>query len=656
MARNNRPTDLFAWMCAVSALAGASACAPANPTSGGLGGATHSGGSRGFAGVSGTGDGTASGGASGGVSGGGGGASGGVMGRTGGNSSGGASQAGGISGSGGQVGTAGNPGGGTGTANGAVVTNRYDNVRSGANTSEKILTVASVSGGKFGLLFSRVVDGHVYAQPLYLPNLTIGGAMHNVVFVATEANTVFAFDADNASASTPLWSKSLGTPMRTYPGIENQPVVAPNTVSCRDMYPQTGITSTPVIDQASGRMYVVSKNFENNTYSQRLHALDVLTGQDLAGGPVALAGSVAGTAPDGNGTTVTFDPAHHLNRPGLLLAGGNIYIAFSSHCDDQPYHGWIFVHAADTLAQRTVYCTTPNGGTETSGAPNAGLGGIWQSGMGLVADGSDIYFAAGNGAFDTTNKGSQLGISVGRMQLTSTGLKAMDWFTPSNAKAMNDQDLDYTTAPVLLPSPRVIVMGGKDGLLNVLDPTNLGKFSASANNVIQQITVGGHSHGGPVYWNGPSGPTIYLWPEGSTLRAYRFTGNKLNTTAVSQYNSDAPTHPGGTVSLSANGSTAGTGIVWATFTSTKIDTTSGHQGDAWHYLVPGAFYAFDANNLGTPIWTSIANKSRDDLGNLAKFNAPTVANGKVYVASQVAPASDVASIAAGKLQVYGLIP
>ena len=223
-----------------------------------------------------------------------------------------------------------------------------------------------------------------------------------------------------------------------------------------------------------------------------------------------------------------------------------------------------------------------------NGSANAGLGGIWQSGMGLVADGSDIYFAAGNGAYDTTNKGAQLGISLGRLQLTSTGFKVMDWFTPSAAKSMNDQDLDYTTAPVLLPNPRVILMGGKDQYLNVFDPANLGKYNAGGDANIQKLTVSGHSHGGPVYWNGPSGPTIYLWPETANLRAYRFTGTRINTTAVSQYTTDSPTHPGGTLSLSANGSAAGTGVVWATLTSTRIDTTSGHQGDAWHYLVPGA--------------------------------------------------------------------
>jgi hypothetical protein len=537
-----------------------------------------------------------------------------------------------------------------------VWTNRYDNARNGANTAEKTLTVANVGGGKFGLLYSRVVDGHVYAQPLYLSGVTVGGVTRNVLYVATEHDTVYAFDADDASASSPLWSRSLGTPMRTYPGVENQPVVAPNTVSCRDMYPETGVTSTPVIDQATGRLYVVSKNFENNTYSQRLHALDVQTGQEVAGGPVTIQGSVPGTALDGNGTTVPFDPYHHMNRTGLLLWGGNVFVAYASHCDDEPYHGWIFAYAADTLAGKAIYCTTPNGGTSMNGSANAGLGGIWQSGMGLVTDGTDLFFAAGNGAFDTANKGAQLGISVGRLGFGASGFKVLDWFTPTNAKAMNDQDLDYTTAPVLLPSPRVIVFGGKDGMLNVLDPANLGKLGTTTNNVIQQLNVGGHTHGGPVYWAGPPGPTIYVWPEKSTLRAFRFSGNKITTTAASTFNMDMPTHPGGTLSLSSNGAAAGTGVLWATFTSTRIDTTSGHMGDAWHYVVPGALYAFNAENVATPIWTSAANATRDALGNLAKFTMPVVANGKVFVASQMAPPSDVASTAGGKIQVYGLLP
>jgi len=495
-----------------------------------------------------------------------------------------------------------------------------------------------------------------------MPGLTINGAKHNVVFVATENNTVSAYDADDPSAAAPLWTTSLGAPMRTYPGTENTVPVPPNTVSCRDMYPQTGITSTPVIDPATGRIYVVSKNFENNDYSQRLHALDILTGKELLGGPVTISGSVPGTALDGNGTAVAFSAYHHLNRPGLLLQGGHVFVAFASHCDDEPYHGWIFAYAADTLAQKSIYCTTPNGGgtNRISGRPGSGTGGIWQSGMGLVGAGTDIYFASGNGAYDSTNTGAQLGLSVGHLQLTSAGLKVVDWFTPYNADAMNSRDLDYTTAPVLLPDPHVIVMGGKDGFLNVLDPMNLGQYHAgtsqSANQVIQQVSVGGHSHGGPVYWNGPSGPTVYLWPEKQSLRAYRFNGNTIATPPASQFAGDLATHPGGTLTLSANGAAAGTGILWATFTSAQVDTTSGQAGDAWHYIVPGVLYAFDASNLVMPLWTSTTNKARDDLGNLAKFNPPTVANGKVYVASQVAPMSDTSSTAAAKLQVYGLVP
>jgi hypothetical protein len=529
----------------------------------------------------------------------------------------------------------------------SVVTNRYDNVRNGANLSETTLTVASVGGGGFGLVFSRAVDGQVYAQPLYMPGLVVGGATHNVVFVATEHDTVYAFDADNPAVNDPLWTISLGTPMDTTPGTENQPVVAPATVSCRDMFPKTGITSTPVIDPATGRMYVVTKNFEGGKYFQRLHALDILTGKDVAGSPVDIAGSVPGTAPDGNGTMVTFDPYHHLNRPGLLLTGGNVYIAFSSHCDDEPYHGWVFAYSASTLAQTGIMCTTPNGGPSppSIGGPNSGMGGIWQSGMGLVADqNNSVYFVVGNGAFDTTNNGIQLGVSVARVQLMSSGLKLMDWFTAYNAKTINDQDLDYTTAAILLPDPKVILMGGKDGFLNVIDPTNMGKFNATANQIIQQLPVGGHTHGGPVYWKGPAGPTIYIWSESTLLRSFTFNGNKLNTTATSTFSGFRPAHPGGILSLSANGSTPGTGILWAT----TVTASTAPANDAWHNLVPGTLRAFDATNLTTPIWTSPATGA-DALSNLAKFTAPVVVNGKVYVVSQSSPDG-------GKLLVYGLRP
>jgi hypothetical protein len=532
----------------------------------------------------------------------------------------------------------------TGTSGFGVVTNRYDNGRTGANTSETILTVANVSGGTFGLLFSRVVDGHIYAQPLYLRGLQIGGATHNVVYVATEHNTVYAFDADDPAASTPLWSKSLGPSYPLNPSPRDvQPVPAPYNVSCQDMFPEVGITSTPVIDAANGRIYVVAKTLESGTVYQRIHALDVGTGAELLGGPVAIQGSVPGTGAGSSGGMVAFDARLHLNRPGLLLNAGVVYIAFSSHCDNNPYHGWVFAYDASTLARKGIFNTTPNG--------TNGRGGIWQSGMGLSADDQNsVYFSAGNGDVDPSNTGALLGMSIGRLQLQAAGLTMMDWWTAPNAVTLNASDVDLQSGVMVLPNPRVLIGGGKDAKFIVLDPANMGKYvqGTSYANILQGFPLTGTHIHLPVYWNGPSGPTLYVWTESSALRAFRFNGMLINTTAVSQYTGELPTHPGGVLSLSSNGSTMGSGILWATLTSATIDTDAG-IGDAWHRLVPGAMYAFDANNLAVPIWTSLANKARDDLGILAKFNAPMVANGKVYVGTN-APAGT----ASGTLRVYGL--
>jgi hypothetical protein len=221
----------------------------------------------------------------------------------------------------------------------------------------------------------------------------------------------------------------------------------------------------------------------------------------------------------------------------------------------------------------------------------------------------------------------------------------MDWWTATNAAKLNSADQDLTGAPVLLPSPRLLVAGGKDGNFYVIDPANMGKFSATSNNIVQQFQPGtGHIHGGPVYWNGPSGPTLYMWSEASPLRAFQFTGNKINTTPITEFAGDSPTHPGGILSLSSNGAMTGTGILWVTFTSATIDPAT--KGDAWHNLVPGAFYAFDATDLTMPIWKSTTNPA-DSIGTFAKFNPPVVANGKVYLATQGKPDG-------GKLLVYGL--
>jgi hypothetical protein len=526
----------------------------------------------------------------------------------------------------------------------AVVTNRYGNQRLGANTSETTLTVANVGGGKFGLVFSQPVDGHILAQPLYLPGLVIGGVQHNVVFVATEHDTVYAFDADAPGSA--LWTTSLGTPMDAVVSTRGWLVVpfsAGATVSCGDMFPKSGVTSTPVIDPTTGRLYVVAKTLESGNYVHRLHALDVLTGKEVTGSPVVIEGSVPGTGLSSAGGSVAFNP-HGLNRPGLLLMNGTIYIAYGSQCDDPPYHGWVFAYAANTLAQKGIFNVTPNGAE----------GAIWQSGMGLAGDAlGNVFFVAGNGDIDTTNKGINLGESVVRLSTATGGLTLGDWWTTSNAATLNSADIDLQAGPMLLPNPPILVAGGKDGNYYSFDPANLGKFNPAANNIIQQFAIGGGNHvHSPIYWDGPSGPTLYNWSELSGLRAFRFTGMMLNTTPVTQYTGASPTHPGGILSLSSNGALPGTGIVWASFTSAAIDTNpdpGDAPGDAWHHLVPGAMYAFDASNLATPIWNSLANKARDDIGIFAKFNAPMVANGKVYLGTGGKPDG-------GKLQVYGLLP
>jgi hypothetical protein len=528
-----------------------------------------------------------------------------------------------------------------GTSGFAIVTNRYDNLRNGANTSETTLTVATVGGSKFGKVAAHPVDGHLYAQPLYLPGVVLPSGTHNIVFAATEHDTVYAFDADAtvAPATDPLWTRSLGTPMDTIVSTNgyHKPFSPGSTVTCADMFPKTGITSTPVIDRATGRLYVVGKFLEGGVYSYRLYALDVKSGMDAVP-PVVIQGSVAGTGIESDGGTVAFDAQHSLNRPGLLLTAGHVFLAFGSHCDDPPYHGWVFAYTADTLTQKGIFNTTPNGKD----------GAIWQTGMGLVGDQNDIYFSSGNGDFDPSNKGAMVGVSVVHLQFSPTaGLTLKDWFTPFNAAALNAGDQDLTSAPILLPNPRVLVAGGKNGHFFVLDPANMGKFNPVSNTVIQDFSPGvGHIHG-PVYWNGPSGPTLYAWAEASPLRAFRFTGNQINTTPVSQFTGDHPTHPGGVISVSSNGTMPGTGILWATFTSTTIDPVG--KGDAWHHLVPGVLYAFDAADLTTPIWKSVTNATRDDIGIFAKHNPPVVANGKVYLATQGIPDG-------GKLLVYGLLP
>jgi hypothetical protein len=502
-----------------------------------------------------------------------------------------------------------------------VVTQDYDGSRTGANLNESVLNTSNINPAQFGKLFTRPVDGYVYAQPLVVSGLAIPGkGVHNVVFVATEHNSVYAYDADDANATSPLWQVNFGAPV---PSRD----IDPDYV---DLTPEIGITSTPVIDADSGTMYVVAKTKEGSGYHQRLHALDLGTGNEKLGGPVEIRASVAGKGSGGASGRLNFDPLFQLNRPALLLSNGLLYLGFGSQGDYGPWHGWLMAYNASTLNQSAVFCTTPNG-----------IGsGIWGAGQGVTADASgNIYVSTGNGTYNTTGQsGSDYGDSVIKL---SPSLSVIDWFTAQEQATLEKDDMDLGSGgPLLLPGTSLLVMCGKDGFLRLIDTNGMGKFDPSGDNNPQEFqAVSGHFMGRPVYWNSPNnGPVIYMWGDGDFLKAYKFDGSRFQLAPVSQsgvrgvtgYSNSAP------LSLSSNGDQQGTAVLWASCPD---------QADANHQTVHGILRAFDATDLTRELWDSTMNPGRDDVGNYAKFCPPVVANGKVYEASF-----------SGVLNVYGLLP
>jgi len=485
----------------------------------------------------------------------------------------------------------------------SVTTNRYDNQRSGSNGSEAILNTSNVNQTQFGLLYSFTVDGQVYAQPLYLSNLKFNdGTTKNTLFVATEHNTVYAFDADGASL-TPIWSKNLG------------PSGSTSGFGCLDMTPETGITSTPVIDSAAGMIYVVSKGVEGGNWVMRLHAMDIKTGQEGAGSPIPITATVNGTGDGSAGGKVTFNPQTQLNRPGLLLDRGTLYLAFASLCDFGPYHGWIlgYSYANGAFTQTHVFNISPNGSE----------GGIWQSGVGLSSDASGIYFAAGNGSTNPLSNPPDVSESIARLSLTD--LSIQDFFTPSGYAGMNSGDSDLSSGAVLLPHGRVFT-GTKGGRIYLLDSANLGKYNAGGDKNLQTLTPpNGGVWGGPVDYQVPGGGAewVYIWPVNSPLLGYQVDQTTyLLKTPPTQQNVATPAHPGGILTVSSNG-TPGSGVLWA----------STPQADSWHATTAGTLYAFDASDISKVLWTSEQNAARDALGDFAKFTPPTVVNGRVFTAT-----------------------
>jgi hypothetical protein len=503
-----------------------------------------------------------------------------------------------------------------------VATNRYDRARSGANLKETKLTAANVNVNQFGKLYSYPVDGAVYAQPLYLTGVTIGASVRNVLYVVTMNDKAYAFDADSPSPS-PLWMTDFTNP----PAVTAVPIG--DIATGGNIYRNVGIEGTPVIDRATGTLYLVARTKENGSYVQRLHALDITTGKAKSGSPVTISAKLPGTAPDstvdGSGRVITFNPKMHQQRPALALSNGVVLVAWAGHEDIPPYHGWIMGFDATTLAPVGVFLVSPD----------AYGGGIWQGGRAPTLDAAgNAYFATGNGKWDGVRN---FGDSLLKFSVSRSGLTLVDYFTPGNEATLNINDDDLSGSGfTLLPGTNLLLGGGKEGVLYLVNADNLGHQVANDTQIVQKIAVnGGHVMGGPVYWNSPTaGPLVYNWSEDDVLVAYRLSGGRL-TTPYAQGQVRSPGHPGGSLTISANGSAANTGVVWASIPTSQ---------NAKHILAAGILRAFDAQTL-QEIWTSEQNPTRDRVGTLIKFVPPVVANGKVYMASHD-----------NAVAVYGILP
>ena len=503
----------------------------------------------------------------------------------------------------------------------SVLTQHNDISRTGQNLSETILTPATVSEGDFGKIFTLPTDGQVLAQPLYVPDLTIAGAAHNVVFVETENDTAYAFDAD--SGGTPLWQASMLTPAHgAAPGATVEPA---SDTGCEDL-PQYGITGTPVIDPASGTIYLVSVSFENNYAVQRLHALSITTGAEKFGGPVVISASIAGTGTGSSGGLIKFDPKWENQRAGLLLANGTVYIAFGAHCDFGPFHGWLMAYNASTLAQTSVFLTTPNG--EGSG--------LWMGGSGLAADVENgetrMFLATGNGTYDATTPYKTNTVDYGddilRLNL-SNGISVADAFTAKDQAARVASDTDLGSGGALIlpdqpgPYPHLLVQTGKGNEIFLVNRENLGGYSTTANNVVQELdNQDTYLWGMPAYWNG----NIYTWTAIDYLKQFSLSNGLLSQTPIATGLYQTTTGLGSTPSISANGTTGA--ILWV------VD---------WSQY-PQVLYAVDATNVANTFWSSATNPTRDSAGPNVKYSVPTIANGKVYVAGTAS------------VMVYGILP
>lgn len=510
----------------------------------------------------------------------------------------------------------------------SVTTQHNDNTRSGLNNRETVLTTSNVNSKQFGKLFTLQTDDQVYAQPLVVGNLNIGNGTHNVLFIATLNNTIYAFDADNG---TLYWEKNF-----TFPNMR-PPKNTDMTGACgggyQDFSMNIGIVGTPVIDTTTQTIYFVARSTNGINYMQHLHAVNIINGAEMPGSPVQITATYSGNGDGSVNNQIHFDAQRQNQRQALTLVNGIVYISYSSHCDWGPYHGWILGYDAKTLLQQIVYNNTPDGYS----------GGIWESGMGPSADNlGNLYVVTGNGSEgvgnDPTNPRNR---AESAMKLSPVGstLNVSSYFTPSNYVYLDTTDLDYgSMGAFLIPNSNFFFTGCKDGNLYLLNKDNMGGYQNGTNQVQQTVFLSGNAnmHCQPAYYKGANNEFVYIWSENDPLRALPFNRNTNQFDAGSQITSAiaGPTgQTGAMLSVSSNGSTAGTGILWAAYPD---------GCDAEHSACPGILRAFDAANITHELWNS--NQTPGDfVGKFAKFCSPTIANGHVYLATF-----------SYKVEVYGL--
>ncbi|HEY3862876.1 MAG TPA: hypothetical protein VGO59_13410 [Verrucomicrobiae bacterium] len=527
----------------------------------------------------------------------------------------------------------------------AVLTQHNDNYRTGMNLQETILNVNNVNQNAFGSVGTLPIDDVIYAQPLVMTNVAVPGAgKHNLVYVVTASDSVYAYDADNVQSPNLYWKVSFLSSNAASNVMP--PQVADIDAACHCVYvaftKNFGIVGTPVIDPSSGTLYVVAMTKEitgtTTNFVQRLHALNVATGAEQPNSPVVIAASCPGTSIEAVGGVIQFSAFKQVQRPGLLLVNGMLYIAWASFDDFGPYHGWVLSYStADLTVPPLVFNTS----TASTGFSNGGQGGIWMSGTGLAADADgNVYAVTGNGVFD-----GAVNFSECTLKLTpgTTTLNVASYFAPYNWAALNQTDQDLATGGMLLiPNTSLMVCMSKLGQIYVVNRDNMGGVSQgnADTNIVQtwNISLGTSNsfipHGGPAWWNGPGGPYMYLWPsqKGPSqpyLQQYEFdtTSGQFDTNPVALNNFFANDgSAGGVLSVSANGTNANTGIVWAIATG-KITGTS------------GTLHAFNAENISEDLWDTTNKDS------ISKWVPPTVANGKVYV-----PTTNLF------VRVYGLFP